>query len=158
MDKQKIIYFWSMKAYDKCRNKIDSALLRRRRLCLTAGGHDSPLVFRVAARIDDSPVVSARALGTVRRNRSATWTSVVEELLRRMLVIFRSFNVDYPNGIWDKEKITSPASVTAMARSVPSHQISLKAGSAPNCWWHTSRGALSWHVHLKNIHKCDQGH
>ena len=91
MDKQKIIYFWSMKAYDKCRNKIDSALLRRRRLCLTAGGHDPPLVFRVAARIDDSPVVSARALGTVRRNRSATWTSVVEELLRRMLVIFRSF-------------------------------------------------------------------
>ena len=88
MDKQKIIYFWSVKAYDKCRNKIDNALLRRRRLRLAAGGHDSPLVFRVAARIDDSPVVSASALGTVRRDRSATWTTVVEELLRRMVITF----------------------------------------------------------------------
>ena len=88
MDKQKIIYFWSVKAYDKCRNKIDIALLRRRRLCLTARGHDSPLVFRVAASIDDSPVVSACALGTVRRDRSATWTTVVEELLRRMVITF----------------------------------------------------------------------
>ena len=88
MDKQKIIYFWSVKAYDKCRNKIDIAMLRGRRLRLTARGHDSPLVFRVAARIDDSPVVPACALGTVRRDRSATWTTVVEELLRRMVITF----------------------------------------------------------------------
>ena len=61
--------------------------LGRCRLRPLAGSHDPRLVLCVAARIDDSPVIPASALGAVARDlRAPTGTAVVEKLLRRNLV------------------------------------------------------------------------